>query len=113
MYNTDITIALKNNAAQYCKEQLSLFRIQDISLLFEVVNFKQNKKRCILLKIKCPICGELHQFNYMLNDLIKREVIIGGCEITGSPIFFIGKEWKIDKIINKYNEIREKMSIQL
>ncbi|MPN27628.1 hypothetical protein SDC9_175062 [bioreactor metagenome] len=36
-------------------------------------------------------------------------MVIGGCEKTGLPIFFIGKIDKVEEQVNKYRETRKEI----
>lgn len=104
-----ISIAFKNSFEQYNVKRISLFNIVNVDKYFAAINCKKINSRDVEIRVKCPVCNEYHVYNYNVNDFIKRTMVIGGCEKTGLPIFFIGKTEKVEEQVNKYKEIREKL----
>jgi hypothetical protein len=105
VYDTNISIAYKNKNGYYSKKCGSVFMLSNMICSFPLLEYQTYQSKDIFFKIKCPICGEVHSYNYSLYDFVKREITIGGCDITGNPIFFIGKEKKINGILDKYHEV--------
>ncbi|MCY6958763.1 hypothetical protein [Clostridium brassicae] len=103
--NTVVSIAVKNSMAQYDIKRLYVFNLKDISKLFNNIDMKYIENNKIHLRIKCPICGEYHYYEYKINDLIQGTMMIGGCEKIGLPIIFLGKSEKVEEKVNKYKEI--------
>lgn len=109
VYDTNISVALKTSMSQYNIQTISLFRQDEISRLLSSVRINRNKFSSITFQVKCPICGKNHMFNYKISDIIKYEMTIGGCDFCGTPIFFMGKDNKIQAHIGKYEEVNKKI----
>lgn len=107
--DTVVSIAFKNCVDKYDIKRFSIFNINDISMHFETIQVKRNNDNEFEFKVKCPICGEEHYYNYKIDNLIKETMVIGGCEKIGVPIFFIGKREKVEEKINKYEEVNKKI----
>ena len=103
LLNTDVSIALKNCFNQYDLRKFSLFEIRKTNENFIPLNVKIDNGRGIIIKLKCPLCGGNHCYRYSINEFIRRDLIVGGCEILGVPIFYIGNYEELKQRINKYN----------
>jgi hypothetical protein len=112
VYNTDVCIAYKNKQGVYGFDHTSMFNLYDISKRFPIEGFKKQGKT-IRFEVKCSICDEKHIFEYQINDLINREMIIGGCEVVNKPILVLGKPMKVLNFIRKYNEINKEIYAML
>lgn len=97
-------MALKNSKGEYKIEELTIFEIENMNARFPSLKVELHKRNEILIKVKCSLCGEYHFYNYNINELLKRNMVIGGCEQLGLPIFLIGKN---QKVIEKVNEHRK------
>lgn len=113
LYNFDIRIAVKNSINCYKSYDISIFKLKSISDYLPNVNVKITKSKGVFVRYNCPICGEQHENSYNIKDLLKKQLIIGGCDVTGSPIYFIGQPMKVNKYISKYNEINSKVYAML
>ena len=109
IFNTKLTIAIKNSLGQYDINEFTLFQIEKLNKITRGINIINRKKREINLQVKCPICGEYHNYSYNVSEFLKRYMIIGGCESLGLPIFYIGEKDNIRKTVNKYNYISKKL----
>ncbi|WMJ79693.1 hypothetical protein RBU49_12545 [Clostridium sp. MB40-C1] len=107
--DTVVSIAIKNSMAQYDMKKIYIFNFKDIPKLFNNVDIKYIENNKINLRIKCPICGEYHCYEYKINSLIEGTMMIGGCEKIGLPIIFLGKSEKVEGKVNKYKEINKKI----
>ena len=94
IFDTNIAMALKNSNGQYKVEELTIFEIESMNTKFPSLNVELHKGNEILIKVKCSLCGEYHFYHYNINELLKRNMVIGGCEQLALPIFFIGKNRK-------------------
>ena len=113
LYDTNLSLALKNEIGQYEVREFILFEINNSSIKFEKIHIKYTKNKEIRFKVKCPICNKYHYYTYSLDNFFKREMIIGGCDLLGEQIFFIGKTKKVYERINKYMEIKNKVYAML
>jgi ArsR family metal-binding transcriptional regulator len=109
LFNMDIAIAFKNIKDQYEIEEFSLFEIEKVNKKFPSHEVKISKNKEMIIKVGCPLCGEKHYYKYNLCELLKREMTIGGCEILGMPVFYIGAKEKIEQRVNKYREINRQL----
>lgn len=113
LYNTELRIAIKDVENRYNSMDTSVFQLENFENHLPNFQLRITKPKEIDIDIKCPICGECHESKYSLSDLIRKQMIIGGCEVTGLPIYFIGKPIKVSKYINRYNEINNKIYAML
>lgn len=104
LFDTKMCAAFKNISGKYDIKDFSIFEINKLNRNFTSVEAKANKKT-IVIKLRCPVCGEIHSYNYTVNDFVRREIIVGGCENFGIPLFYIGNDEKVRQHANKYNEI--------
>lgn len=109
LVNGIISIAFKNSYEQYEVKRISLFNVVDVNKYFRSINCRKISSKHVEIAVKCPVCNDDHYYVYNINDFVKRTMIIGGCEKTGSPIFYIGNVDKVEEQINKYIEIRKKI----
>jgi hypothetical protein len=106
LINSNISFALKDACGQYEIKEISIFEIEKVKKFFPYVeiNSKRNKELCFTMK--CPLCSEVHLFKYNINEFFKREVVIGGCETLGIPLFYIGNHCKVHERIKKFNDLK-------
>ena len=109
LIDTSISIALRSTCGSYDIKEFSIFELMNLKEITESFKINISKNKDVILNIKCPLCGEYHNYQYSSLELINREVIIAGCEGLGIPILFIGKSFKIEGRINKYKEINTKI----
>lgn len=113
LYNTELKIAFKDTDSRYNMVDTSIFELASTSEHLPNFQSKITKSKEIQVKIKCPICGDYHEARYGIRELLKKQLIIGGCEVTGSPVYYLGKPIKISKYISKYNEVNNKIYAML
>lgn len=106
---TGKTIALKNNEGEYDIKSISIFRTNNFNVSFSLAHSKFKNSKDIIMKVKCPLCGNYHSYKFPITDFFKRELIVGGCELIGMPLFYIGNKNKIEEKINKINKIEKKV----
>lgn len=109
LLNTEICMAFKNPLGLYDITTISVFNMGDINLQFNSVMFNVKKNKEVEINIKCPICEERHKYTFQINEFINRHMVIGGCEIMGIPIFYIGKESMVREKVKKHKEINRKI----
>ena len=109
IFNTDMSIALKNFYGQYDLKNFSLFEINKINESFTSLKVKIQNNEEIILKIKCPLCGNYHQYKYSVNEFARRKIIIGGCEVLGLPLFYIGNHYKVKQKISRIDGINKEV----
>ncbi|HEY8890937.1 MAG TPA: hypothetical protein VIM70_11845 [Clostridium sp.] len=109
IFDTNIAMALKNSSGQYKVYELTIFEMKNMKTRFPSLNVKVDKGNEILIKLKCPLCGENHFYYYKINELLKRNMVIGGCEQLALPIFLIGKNKKVIEKVNEYRQTIEKI----
>ncbi|MCX7695988.1 MAG: hypothetical protein N2Z71_09820 [Caloramator sp.] len=54
------------------------------------------------IDIPCIACGETHRYKYKIKDLIDKSVNILACPVCGMEIAFLGKEYLVDDMVNRY-----------
>lgn len=113
LVDTEVSAAFKNSLGQYEVKRMSIFSIADIHKYFIGLDIKCNFNGEMELKVKCPLCGEYHFYSYDIVSVIKGGMVIGGCEILGYPVFFIGNKKKIEEKINRYKEVNKKIQAML
>lgn len=105
LLNTDISFALKNTLGEYDIKDISIFELENLNKKFSGFKISLNRNKEVNIRIKCPLCGEEHNYFYSINDILNREMIIGGCEVLGMPLFYMGNKFKVLQRISKFNEI--------
>ncbi|MDP4177269.1 MAG: hypothetical protein Q8900_02880 [Bacillota bacterium] len=109
VFNSNVCIALKNDFGGYDIKNISLFDIKKIETIFTNFKIVINKNKEVVITLKCPICYNYHTYRYNINELFNREMNIGGCDVLGMPVFFIGDYNKIIEKVNKFIEVNSKM----
>lgn len=112
VYNTDICIAYKDERGVYKFDHTSIFNLYNISKKLPVESFNKNGKS-IRFTVKCSMCDGEHSYEYQINELMKHEMIIGGCEVLNKPIFILGKPMKVLNFIKQYNKINKEVYVML
>jgi hypothetical protein len=103
VYNTDICIAYKDRLGIYKFDNATIFNLYKS---YPLGSFERNGKN-LRIVMKCPICDEEHVFEYHINDLLKRKMTIGGCELVNKPIFVFGSPAMVLSFIKRNNEINK------
>lgn len=109
LLDTNVAMALKDSNGQYKVEELTIFEIESMKSKFPCLYVKLQKGNEILIKVKCSICSEYHSYHYNINELLKTNMVIGGCEQLALPIFFIGKNEEVIKKVNEHRQTIEKI----
>ena len=104
IFDTNIAMALKNFNSEYKIEELTIFEIGSLNTRFPSLNVELHKGNEIVIMVKCPLCGEGHLYHYNINELLKRNMVIGGCEQLALPIFLIGKNLKVIEKVNEHKQ---------
>lgn len=105
-------MAFKDYNGQYDLKYINLFGIKNLEDKFKNIKVELIKNKEIRFKVYCPICGRYHFYDYDIRELVKRKMILGGCEELNIPIFYIGdselvknKVTKLMKINNRFKYI--------
>ncbi len=110
IYNTEVVIGFKTENNNIIVERGTIFQLCDLIQGYHAKNIIFNKKsKEIFIKLKCSFCGEVHCYVYRVQELLSKDIVIGGCEKTGNPILFIGKEKAVSNVIEKYKEVEMKV----
>lgn len=109
LLNVDVSIALKNFYGYYDINRFSLFETDRINENFTSLKVKVQNNREIILKVKCPVCGKYHYYRYSVNEFVRRKLVIGGCEVFGEPLFYIGKYDKVNQKISQFKNLNSKL----
>lgn len=105
IFNTEIAIAFKDEQGRYIKFNGTVFGLSGLIKRYHAAKIIFYRKKQIAFSVKCPICEEVHNYVYEIRDIVDKELIVGGCEKIGIPIFYIGKENGISDIIKKQHEV--------
>lgn len=104
LFNTEISIALKDSFGRYEIIDFSIFDFTKINNRYNWLQIKLNKNKQIVFNVKCILCGKNHYYRYSVCDIVKRDILIGGCEVLGIPLFYIGNKEKVLQKIGRYVE---------
>lgn len=108
IFNSLITIALKDELGMYNIKNTDIFKLKKINKSLNNLEIEFKNKE-VSIKFKCPACGKHHHFKYHVSDMFNQEVIICGCNTLGIPVLFMGNKEKVSNITGKYNEISKKL----
>lgn len=100
LLETERTIALKNNNGGYDVSGISVFN---------AARSKSKSGQSINLKVRCPLCGGVHTYKYSLHEFCSKTLIIGGCEFTGLPLFYLGDRARVQEKISRISKIEKKI----
>ena len=109
LIRTDITMAMKRSNGNYDIKDITLFdmlKLKDLDNEFEI---DSNRAREATIKVKCPVCGKNHEYKYNFSDMLNRNIIIGGCENFGVPIFYVGKRKSIMQRVDRYKQVNSEI----
>ena len=109
IFDTNIAMALKNSKGEYKVEQLTIFEIESMNIRFPSLNIEFYKGNEIVIKVKCSLCGESHFYHYNISELLKKNMVIGGCEQLALPIFLIGKNQKVIEKVNEHRKVIDRI----
>jgi len=108
-FDTNIAMAVKDCNGRYNVVEMTIFELESIKTKFPSLNVELHKGNEILIELKCSLCGEYHSYHYNINELLKTNMLIGGCEQLALPIFFIGKNEKVIEKVNEHRQTAEKI----
>lgn len=106
---TDITIAMKKGNGNYDIKDITLFDMLNFKDLKNGFKIDDSSTKEAIINVKCPVCGENHDYKYKISDMLSRNIIIGGCENYGVPIFYVGKKKNILQRVNRYKQIKQEV----
>lgn len=113
LFDSEMSIGYKDFYGQYKISRFSLFELEKINNESSSLEIKLLKSKELSIKYKCPFCGNNHNFSYTISDFVKREIVAGGCENLGLPLFFIGNSANIEQIVEKYKKVGDKLYAML
>ncbi|AZV55293.1 hypothetical protein [Clostridium sp. AWRP] len=109
VFETNISIAIINPEGKYCMKDFSIFDTNKINESFTSLKVSYINNGVLSLKIKCGLCGSIHYYKYNINKVVKKNIIIGGCELLGFPIFCIGNRKSVEEKILRYTRANKKI----
>ncbi|WP_027623655.1 hypothetical protein [Clostridium lundense] len=107
LLDSKISIAIKNESGKYIIRSTCFFKLKELNKEITSLNSIKIFNGEILFNIRCPLCGEIHCYKYSLKELVLRDILIGGCDEIGIPIFYIGNYEKIKRKILNYDNINK------
>lgn len=110
--NTNISIALKDFNGCYVLQKFSIFETNELNKSFSSLGVEIYDKT-LCFKVKCSLCGKYHYYKYNINELIKKGLTVGGCEVLGLPLFYIGRYEKVNQIVSRHNNINKQICAML
>jgi len=113
LYNALVNIAVRNTIGEYTIKDFNIFEIEKNNSVFSTVDVKNYKNKELVFKVLCPYCSEYHYYKYGINEIIKRDMVIGGCHIMGYPIIFIGNYSYISEKIMQFRKVNKRIYAQI
>ncbi|WP_373897931.1 hypothetical protein ACER0A_010085 [Haloimpatiens sp. FM7315] len=106
--NTKITFAIKSSESKYLIVETDMFKIKNLHDKIHFLNVKI-KNKDIMFQIECPLCEKNHKYIYPINNFINKDLLIGGCETLNAPLFLLGKEKSVRKMVKLYENINSEI----
>jgi hypothetical protein len=106
---TERTVALKNNNGGYDISGISVFKEGGLNVSYTITLSKSKTGRSVTMKARCPLCGAVHSYRYSLHEFCLRTLIVGGCEFTGLPLFYLGEKARVQEKISRTSKIEKKI----
>jgi hypothetical protein len=105
--NTCSRIAVKcSECGKYNIVDLNIFKIKIPTIVrcdcgYRMLKAHVNKSQ-LILDIDCIACEEHHNYSIKLKEVVKTQVDIISCPLTGMEIAFLGKDVFVDDIVKRY-----------
>ncbi|WP_333859662.1 hypothetical protein [Clostridium sp.] len=109
IFETNMGIAIKTLEGNYAFKSFSLFNLNKINKDFTSLDVSFLNNKILSLRVKCIFCESIHHYKYSIRELIRKGMIIGGCDVLGLPILYVGNCEIIEKEIVKYNKVNTRI----
>ncbi|EDK35699.1 hypothetical protein [Clostridium kluyveri] len=109
IFETNMGIAIKTLEGNYILKNFSAFNLNKINENSTSLNVSFLNNKILSLKIKCIFCENTHYYKYSIGELIRKDMIIGGCDMLGLPILYIGNCKIIENEILKHNKVNTRI----
>lgn len=104
IFQTDMSIAVKTIEGNYSIKNFSAFNLNKINEESTCLSMSFLNNKILTLKVNCMLCENIHYYKYNISELIRKDITIGGCDVLGFPILYIGNCKAIENEILKYNK---------
>lgn len=109
--NSNVTIALKKLDNNYTIYNLNLFNLQYIDE--GNISINKIKNNALEFKVCCHLCEKEHIYIYSIKEIVKKDLIVLGCEKLGIPLVVLGKKEEVGKMIYPHNYVNYKINVIL
>lgn len=106
---TERTVAIKNNNGGYDVRGISVFKESGSNVSYTITRSKSKTGISVTMNVRCPLCGASHSYRYSLHEFCLRTLLVGGCEFTGLPVFYMGEKARVQEKISRISKIEKKM----
>ena len=111
LLETSLCIAVKEREGKYNIANINIFQIGNVRALTPSLKISIDKNKNVFFKVLCPFCNESHLYKHNVSEIIKKDMLIGGCPILGFPLIYIGNYKYIKEKTEIYNLINSRMLI--
>lgn len=104
----EMVLAFKRLDFSYNMKKVNIFSLTEKDNIFKEINISKKSNGEISFSTLCSICGEYHVYNISLKSLIKKNVLILGCKVLGTPIIILGKKEEVENLVLHHNFVNYK-----
>lgn len=105
----EMVLASKGRDLSYNIQELNLFSLREKNQISKEVYINKKKNGDMVFSVFCNICEEYHLYNMPLKNLIKKNILVLGCNALGIPLIILGKKEDVENLVLHHNSVNYKL----